>query len=200
MDSIAFLVSRDSVLKSILEIYGEPYIPVRSEGFETLCKLILEQQVSLASAKAAYLKLNEFVLGIEPNKLVSMTDEVFRFCSISRQKASYLRDLSNKILNKELEWERFSEMEESSVRENLLKVKGIGNWTVDIYLMFSLRKENVFPVGDIAVKNVMKELYQIESVDKMEEYSQNWHPFRSMATYILWHYYLSKRNRQPLVY
>jgi len=84
------------------------------------------------------------------------------------------------------------------VRAELIKIKGIGNWTVDIYLMFSLQASDIIPLGDIAVINTIKELLDIHDKLEMENYVSKWSPYKSVATFLLWHYYLSKRNRKVL--
>ena len=102
------------------------------------------------------------------------------------------------ILEKELDLESLPNKTAEQVRNELIKVKGIGNWTIDIYLMFCLQEPDLLPLGDIAVVNTMKELLDIHDKDPMEKHAQKWIPYRSYATYILWHYYLKKRNRKVI--
>jgi DNA-3-methyladenine glycosylase II len=195
-DAIAFLVERDTVFKELHVQYGNPLVPTRPEGFQTLVKLILEQQVSLESARACYVKI-EMALGeVYPQLVLSASDEVLRACGVSRQKSSYLKNLAEAILNKELVLETLSEKHPDEVRNELIQIKGIGHWTIDVYLMFCLQSPDILPIGDIALVNTLKELYGCNDKAEMLALAENWKPYRSMATYFLWHHYLQKRNRK----
>jgi DNA-3-methyladenine glycosylase II len=194
-EAIDFLIKKDEIFHTIIETYGIPEIPSRPQGFETLSLLILEQQVSIDSAKATFSKLKSQVKTFLPENLITISDEDYRSCGVSRQKTKYIKCLAEAIIEKSLDLESLASKSAEIIREELLKIKGIGNWTIDIYLMFSLQKEDIIPLGDIAVVNTMKELLDIHTKEEMENYSQKWQPYRSMATYFLWHYYLRKRNR-----
>jgi DNA-3-methyladenine glycosylase II len=195
-EAIAFLVEKELVFKQLYAQYGNPNVPARPEGFQTLCKLILEQQVSLESARACYVKI-EMALGeVYPQLVLSASDEVLRACGVSRQKSSYLKALAEAILNKELVLETLSEKHPDEVRNELIQIKGIGHWTIDVYLMFCLQSPDIFPIGDIALVNTLKELYGCNDKAEMLALAGNWKPYRSMATYFLWHHYLQKRNRK----
>ena len=194
-EAIDFLIKTDKIFHTIIETYGIPEIPSRPQGFETLSLLILEQQVSIDSAKATFNKLKTQVKVFLPENLIILSDEEYRICGVSRQKTKYIKCLSETILNETLDLKSLALKEAETVREELIKIKGIGNWTIDVYLMFSLQKQDIIPLGDIAVVNTMKELLAIHTKEEMENYAQKWKPYRSMATYLLWHYYLRKRNR-----
>ena len=157
--------------------------------------LILEQQVSIDSAKATFLKLkakhNHFI----PEKLLESSDEEYRNLGVSRQKTSYIKALATALLNKDLDLESLPTKSAQEVREELIKIKGIGHWTIDIYLMFCLQAPDLIPLGDIAVINTIKELLNIHDKEEMERYALQWSPHRSLATFLLWHYYLKQRNR-----
>ena len=179
-----------------LEKYGLPIIPKRPQGFETLVLLILEQQVSIDSAKATFLKLKARQPDFTPESLLSFSDEEFRNIGVSRQKTSYIRALSHSIINNHIDLESLATKPSEQVREELIKIKGIGHWTIDIYLMFSLQAPDIIPLGDIAVVNTIKELLDIHDKQEMENYVSKWSPYKSVATFLLWHYYLRKRNRK----
>lgn len=193
--AIEYLSEKDTIFKLIIEKYGLPTIPKRPQGFETLVLLILEQQVSIDSAKATFLKLREKIKIFEPCILLDLSDEEFRTLGVSRQKTSYIKALSVAILNKDIDLESLPTKTADQVRQELIKIKGIGNWTIDIYLMFCLQAPDLLPLGDIAVVNTMKELLDIHEKDAMEIHAEQWSPYRSYATFLLWHYYLNKRNR-----
>ncbi|WP_430399403.1 DNA-3-methyladenine glycosylase family protein [Flavobacterium sp.] len=199
-EELEFLIKKDKVLKQIHDDLGSPYIPNRPEGFETLCKLIIEQQVSLESAKACFKNLETNIGIIVPENILKYSVEELRTFSISKQKASYLIALSNAVIEKSLNIEKLSSFNDEEIRSQLIKVKGIGNWTIDIYLMFCLQTKDIIPIGDIAVVNTIKKLYNCNTKQEIIQISDNWRPYRSMATYLLWHYYLAKRNRKPIIY
>ncbi len=200
INSLKYLVEKDKTLNQIYTDIGNPYIPNRPEGFETLCKLIIEQQVSLESAKACFKNLEANIGEIIPKNILKYSPDELRTFSISKQKASYLIALSNAVVEKTLEIEKLSELTDNEIRNQLIKVKGIGNWTIDIYLMFCLQSKDIIPLGDIAIVNTIKELYNCKTSEEIKLVSENWKPHRSMAAYILWHYYLTKRNRKPIIY
>ena len=194
--AIQYLSNKEPIFKIIVEKYGMPIIPKRSQGFETLVLLILEQQVSIDSAKATFLKLKAKQPDFNPESLISLSDEEFRSLGVSRQKTSYIKALSHSIINNHIDLESLATKSSEQVREELIKIKGIGNWTIDVYLMFSLQAQDIIPLGDIAVINTIKELLDIHDKLEIEEYVIRWSPNRSAATFLLWHYYLNKRNRK----
>lgn len=194
-EAIDYLSSKNPIFREIIEKYGFPSIPKRPQGFETLVLLILEQQVSIDSAKATFLKIKNYTI-CNPENMAVLPDEEFRNLGISRQKTKYIKILAEAVLNKELDIDGLAAKSAKEVREELIKLKGIGNWTIDIYLMFCLQEPDLIPLGDIAVVNTIKELLNIHDKDEMEIHTQQWSPYRSYATYLLWHYYLNKRNRK----
>jgi DNA-3-methyladenine glycosylase II len=195
-NAVQYLSEKDTIFKLIIEKYGLPIIPKRPQGFETLVLLILEQQVSIDSAKATFLKLKTNNQDFSPESLLSLSDEEFRNLGVSRQKTSYIKALSHSIINNHIDLESFATKSSDQVREELIKIKGIGHWTIDVYLMFSLQAQDIIPLGDIAVVNTIKELLDIHNKQEMEVYVAKWSPYKSIATFLLWHYYLNKRNRK----
>jgi DNA-3-methyladenine glycosylase II len=193
-EAIDFLTTKSPIFQEIIEKYGLPPIPKRPQGFETLVLLILEQQVSIDSAKATFLKIKAYS-ACTPEKMTLLSDEEFRALGVSRQKTRYIKILSEAVINKELDIESLPSKSAKQVREELIQLKGIGNWTIDIYLMFCLQEPDLIPLGDIAVINTIKELLNIHDKQEMEIHTNEWSPYRSYATYLLWHYYLNKRNR-----
>jgi DNA-3-methyladenine glycosylase II len=189
------LTSSHKIFSFIKDKYGIPPNWQRPEGFVSLSKIILEQQVSLASAEAHFNKLNKYVKEFDPKEILKLTDEEMRACQISRQKAKYLRALSQAVSSKELEFDKFSGMDTIDVRKKLTSVKGIGDWTTDIYLMFCLQNKDIFPLGDIALITTIKGLTKIKSEEGIIRFTKNLKPLRSLAAYFLWFYYLKKRNR-----
>lgn len=195
-EAIAFLVEKEIVFKQLYAQYGNPNVPTRPEGFQTLCKLILEQQVSLESARACYVKIEQALGEVTPKSINISSEALLRSCGVSRQKISYLKNLAEAILNQSLVLETLSEKHPDEVRNELIQIKGIGHWTIDVYLMFSLQSSDMFPIGDIALVNTLKELFGCKDKTEMLALAENWKPYRSMATYFFWHHYLQKRNRK----
>jgi DNA-3-methyladenine glycosylase II len=189
------LTSTHRIFSFIKDKYGIPPNWQRPEGFVSLSKIILEQQVSLASAEAHFLKLNNYLKEFSPTEILKLTDEEMRACQISRQKAKYLRALSQNVLSKELDFDELSKSSSDEVRKKLTSIKGIGDWTTDIYLMFCLQSKDIFPLGDIALINTIKELTKVRSKKGVVRLTQRLKPHRSLAAYFLWFYYLKKRNR-----
>ncbi|RZJ63153.1 MAG: DNA-3-methyladenine glycosylase 2 family protein [Flavobacterium sp.] len=195
-ETIALLVERDPVFSPILDRYGPPNIITRPQGFESMCKTILEQQVSLESARACIYKLMELAGGFLPEAILECTTDEFRSCGISRQKTVYLRALAEAVTERIIDFDSFSKKDPVQIRQELIRIKGIGNWTIDIYLMFSLQSPDILPLGDIGIISVMKELWGFETIEEMTAHSQQWAPYRTTAAFLLWHYYLEKRGRK----
>ena len=144
------------------------------------------------------MKIENLLGEVSPETISQCPDEEFKSCGVSRQKISYLKILS-KAVSEELDLESLTTKTAEEVRNELIKIKGIGHWTIDVYLMFALKSPDIIPLGDIAVVTTIKELFDIHSKQEMEELSEKWKPYRTMATFMLWHYYLEKRNRKPFV-
>ena len=193
--ALVVLTQKDEVLKRIISEFGLPIIQKREEGFASMCHIILEQQVSIASAKAAYEKLVNLVGEVDPFTIHNATDEDLRSCGISRQKTIYLKDVAQRVIRKELSFSSLPMKTEQQIRNELIQIKGVGNWSIDVYLMFCMQSQDIIPLGDIAIKNTLMELYNCQSEEEMLAISSNWKPFRTLASFIIWHYYLKKRGK-----
>lgn len=189
------LISSFKIFSEIKKQYGVPPNWKRPQGFISLSRIILEQQISLASAEAHFNKLNNYVKEFTPNQILKLSDKEMRTCQISRQKARYLRELSVAVIKKNLIFEKLPNLSEDEVRKALTKIKGIGEWTTDIYLMFCLQSKDIFPLGDIALITTIKELSRVRTKEGIAKLTKKWEPLRSLAAYFLWYYYLKKRNR-----
>ena len=194
-EALVVLTQKDEVLKRIISEFGLPIIQKREEGFASMCHIILEQQVSIASAKAAYEKLVNLVGEVDPFTIHNATDEDLRSCGISRQKTIYLKDVAQRVIRKELSFSSLPMKTEQQIRNELIQIKGVGNWSIDVYLMFCMQSQDIIPLGDIAIKNTLMELYNCQSEEEMLAISSNWKPFRTFASFIIWHYYLKKRGK-----
>lgn len=188
----------DPDLELIINTHGYPPLWKRKHGFETLIHIILEQQVSLASAKAALNKLKEKIGAVTPAKILQLTDAELKACYFSRQKTVYARHLAQAIISKQLNFKKFSLANDDDVRTELKKIKGVGDWTVDVYLMMVLQRADLFPLGDIALLNSIKEVKNLPKHTSREDLlliADKWKPYRTVAAFILWHSYLCRRNR-----
>lgn len=192
------LAKKDKDLRGIIKTYGYPPMWTRPNTFESLVHIILEQQVSLASAKAALEKLREKIKKITPAKVLVLTDEEMKTCYFSRQKMNYARHLAAAIVDGHLDLKRLETLPDQEIRKILVRLKGIGDWTVDVYMMFVLQRTDLFPVGDLAAVNTLKKIKNLSketSSEEILEVTEKWKPYRTVATMILWHYYLSLRKK-----
>ncbi|HWB27131.1 MAG TPA: hypothetical protein VG738_16755 [Chitinophagaceae bacterium] len=191
------LAGGDEHLRAIIMQHGYPPFWSRAATFSTLVHIILEQQVSLASAKAAFLKLQEKIGHIEPRKVLALTDEEMKACYFSRQKIIYTRHLAHAVLNKEIVIEDLERMGNEEIRILMKKLNGIGDWTVDVVLMMVLHRNDVFPPGDIALMKSIKEVKSLPAETPKEalmQIAEAWRPCRTIAAFLLWHAYIKKRN------
>ena len=194
-NSINYLTSLDSVFQKIIHEYGTPPSWSRTEGFESLCRIILEQQVSLESGKAAHEKLKKLTQGFTPESISKLTVVQMRTATVSRQKSGYILGLASLILEGKLNLEHLSSMETHEAISVLIKVKGIGPWTAEVYALYALHSPDIYPRGDIALINTIKELWKVNNAEEALTKSFEWSPHRSAASHLLWHHYLSKRGR-----
>jgi DNA-3-methyladenine glycosylase II len=198
VSAVSKLVSLDADLARVVALYGPPPLWVREPGFPSLLYIILEQQVSLASARALYQRVLGAVRPLTPGRFLKLTDVQLRELGFSRQKALYARLLAKAIRGRQLALHKLHELEDHHARAQLMALKGIGVWTADIYLMSALRRPDIWPVGDLALATAVQEVKGLRrrpSPKKLESLSQPWRPWRSVAARIFWHAYLSKRGQ-----
>ena len=190
------LSRRDRDLAQIITDYGYPDPWCREPGFATLIRIILEQQVSYASAKAAFQRLLDAVDNLEPANFLTLDDEQLKKIGFSRQKTRYGRILAQTILDG-LDLRSLEKLPEAEIRQQLTAIKGIGDWTVDIYLMMALQRQDVFPSKDLAVAIAVKEIKNLPKrpvTTELESIATAWQPYRAIAAKILWHYYLNRKS------
>jgi DNA-3-methyladenine glycosylase II len=191
------LAKKDADLANIIKQYGIPPMWTRPATFQTLILTILEQQVSLASAYAAFKKLKEKIGFVTPAKILALTDEELRACYFSRQKIIYARELAKAIQSKKIRLKKLGLLHDEHIRAEMIQLKGIGHWTIDVYLMHALQRTDLFPLGDIALVNSLKEVKQLPkdiSKEEMLKIAEPWRPYRTIAAMILWHAYIQKRG------
>lgn len=191
------LAKKDVHLRSIIQQHGHPPMWSRPASFSSLIHIILEQQVSLASARAALKKLKEKIGTVTASKLLVLSDAELRDCYFSRQKTVYARSLAEAIVTKKLQLKKLASCTDDEIRIELKKIKGIGDWTADVYLLFVLQRADVFPTGDLAIMNALKQIKQLPkhtSKEEIMQLAQHWRPHRSLATMLLWHHYIKTRK------
>lgn len=184
-------------LKTVISQYGYPPFWYREPDFPTLVLTILEQQVSLASAKAAFVKLQEKICEITPENVLKLSDEELRNCYFSKQKTLYVKMLADEIESGRLNLGEINLVEEPEIRKRLIHLKGIGHWTIDMYVLMSLHFSDIFPPGDLATIKSVYELDLVPATASKEEiiiFMNKFAPYRSAATYLLWHSYIERRK------
>ena len=191
------LAAIDREMKHIIKTHGYPPMWTRPANFATLIHIILEQQVSLASALAAFNKLKQKIGTITPEKLLQLSDAELRACYFSRQKTVYARHLAETLIAKKIQLKKLSALPDEEIRTALKQVKGIGDWTSDVFLMFALQRTDIFPIGDLAMVNALKEVKKLPKQTAKEDLLQMaeaWRPYRTIAAMLLWHHYIKTRN------
>ncbi len=170
----------------------------RPPGFSTLIKIILEQQVSLASAASMYRRLRNNVAPFRPYRFVELGELHFRSLGVTRQKTAYCLHLAECVLAGSLNLRALAKMTDEQAKAALMQVKGIGSWSADIYLLMALRRPDVWPSGDLALATTitqLKNLKKLPTPEQLEIMADAWRPFRSVAARMLWQYYLAKGKR-----
>ena len=178
---------------------GSPPLWDKPQSFATLIDIILGQQVSLASAKACFRKLEAVIGEVTPEAFLGLDDVRLREIGFSRQKTSYGRNAAEAILSGAVDLNGLQALDDDEVRSELEKIKGIGRWTSDIYLLMGMLRPDVMPKGDLALHISWQKLSgmsQRPSADEFLETAQQWKPYRSVAARLLWHYYLAEINPQ----
>ena len=192
------LSEQDKDLAFIFQTYGAPPLWAREATFATLLHIILEQQVSLASALAAFNLLREKLNGaITPDNLLSLTDAEMKACYFSRQKTVYARELAAAVAGGNLDLQSFEKLSDEQIKTELKRIKGIGDWTADIYLLMAMRRPDVMPRGDLALHVAWQKLKRLErrpAADEFLKIAERWKPLRSVAARLLWHFYLSAKK------
>ncbi len=191
------LVDRHPELRRIVERYGLPPPWSRPPGFATLVLFILEQQVSLASAAAAYRRLEERTGLVTPETVMGSSDDQLKADGFSRQKIRYVRSLADECIRGRFDLEDLADLPDDAVRRRLTSLPGIGPWTADVYLIACLDRPDVWPVGDRALQVSTATVLGLDRPPTPEEMGgigERWRPHRTSAAHLLWHDYLSRRT------
>lgn len=192
------LAGRDEALGRIVDEHGLPEFWAREPGYRTLLLLILEQQVSLASAAAALGRLEARVGTVTPEAVLGSSAEELRADGFSRQKTRYAWLVAEAVISGAVDLDGLGALPDDEVRTTLTGLTGIGPWTAEVYLLSALRRPDTWPVGDIALQEAARRLLGLEhrpSPAELEEIGERWRPARATAARLLWHLYLSERVR-----
>jgi DNA-3-methyladenine glycosylase II len=196
--AVVELAARDGDLRGIVERFGPPPMWDRPPGFRTLVHIVLEQQVSLASAQSAFDRLGAAIDPVTPQSFLSLDDEQLLAVGFSRQKASYVRNLARMIESRTLDLEGLESLDDEGVERELVAMTGIGPWTASIYLLMALRRPDVWPVADMALATAVAEVKGLPGrpdADQMRALAEPWRPWRSVAARLFWHDYLGRRRK-----
>ncbi|HEX9018132.1 MAG TPA: hypothetical protein VF806_03035 [Anaerolineaceae bacterium] len=192
--AVTLLAEGDPHLAEVLQSYGPPPLWAREPGFATLLYIILEQQVSLASARAAYMRLASAIVPITPEGFLQLDDATLKQIGFSHQKTGYGRILARAVLDGALDLAALPGLDDDAVRASLTKIKGIGRWTADIYLMEALLRPDVWPAGDLALAIAVQRVKRLPALPGPEELraiGEAYRPWRAAAARMFWHHYLS---------
>jgi len=190
------LAARDETLAAIHATYGDPPLWRRATGFQTLAHIILEQQVSLKSAKAMLNRLESAIQPFTPLRFIELGDDHLRRLGVTRQKSAYLIGLADSIVSGELSFTKLARMSDDDARLALTRLKGIGSWSADVYLLMAMRRADIWPSGDLALAVAMHELKGLQNRPRpmeLERLAEQWRPHRAVAARMLWQYYLGRK-------
>jgi DNA-3-methyladenine glycosylase II len=194
---LRILCRRDRGLASIVKRHGRPPLWRRKPGFPALVHIILEQQVSLASAEATFRRLREAVKPFTPRHLASADETLIRAAGVTRQKTAYTRDLARALERRAIDLRALASMPDEVARDRLMSIKGIGRWTADIYLLLALGRPDVWPAGDMALAESVMRLKRLASrpdQERLDTIGAAWRPWRGVAARLLWHDYLGRKR------
>ena len=192
--ALADLTARDPRLARIVAEFGPPPLWAREPGFPTLVHIILEQQVSLASARAAFDRLLAIASPLTPERFLELDDATLKSAGFSRQKTRYGRELAAAVLSGKLDLNALDVLDDQAVHTELTQVVGIGRWTTDIYLLMALRRPDAWPTGDLALAIAARHALGLAATPGAAELAaigETWRPWRAVAARVLWHFYLS---------
>ncbi len=192
------LTARDADLAVVVARWGPPPMWERPPGFATLAHIVLEQQVSLASARAAFERLRAVADPLTPERFLELDDAELLGIGFSRQKTRYVRLLAHAIATGALDLDGLARLDDQGARAALVSLAGVGPWTASIYLLMALRRPDVWPEGDLALASAVahvKRLTRRPSARELAAMAVAWQPWRAVAARLFWHDYLRRRER-----
>lgn len=183
-------LKRDPRMAALIKRHAKPEFQEGRDPFDALCRAIVGQQLSVKAAATIYSRFRALYKDLTPRAVSKTKLEKFRSVGLSAQKSSYVLDLSKKFLDGTVDPKHFHKMTDEAIRAHLVAVKGIGRWTADMFLMFTLHRPDVLPTGDLGIQKAMQKLYKLRSLPpthkRMEKLAEPWHPYRTVACRYLW--------------
>ena len=182
----------------IVKRHGPPPLWRREPGFETLVLLMLEQQVSLAQARAMYSRIENATGQVTPANVATLGETGLRALGVTRQKSAYLAALATQLERKAIDLDALALLPDADAAAALDALHGVGPWTAQCYLLFALRRSDVFPTADLALLEAVRQLWKLRarpSPEALARRARAWSPHRAAAARLLWHHYLSERGR-----
>ena len=201
-EGVAELARRDPHLAAVVARHGAPPLWERAPGFQTLVQIILEQQISLSAGRAAYGRLERLAGAVTAERVAALSEAELRGAGLTRQKSAYIRDLAKAIVAGEFDPEALAALDDDAARAALIKLRGVGAWTADIYLLMALLRADIWPSGDLALVAAIREVKRLRSLpssDRIGRITRAWSPWRAVAARVLWHHYLSTPRSRPKV-
>ena len=187
--AVAHLSASDPVIGRLIADYPAECLESRDDPFGTLARSIVGQQISVQSASAVWRRIEDLLGAIEPRTVAAADDGALLGCGLSRSKAGYLADLAGRFLDGSLDPRRWAGLDDGAVIAELTRLKGIGRWTAEMFLMFGFMRPDVLPLGDVGLQRAMGLRYRGEGklgAVEMERIAARWRPWRSVATWYLW--------------
>ncbi len=199
---VAELARRDPHLAAVVERHGAPPLWDRPPGFQTLVQIILEQQISLSAGRAAYGRLERLAGAVTPERVAVLAEADLRGAGLTRQKSAYIRELAQAIVAGDFDPDALVALDDDEARAALIKLRGVGAWTADIYLLMALGRADIWPSGDLALVAAIRDVKRMRSLpssDRIGRLARAWRPWRAVAARVLWHHYLSTPRSRPKV-
>ena len=184
-----YLSNKDKVLKKLIQTYRNEYLNLNSNYFHSLINSIIGQQISVSAADSMKTKFFKLKRNITPQTVSKLSTTDLRKCGLSRQKILYIRNISKFFLQNKKFIKNINKSSEEEIYNNLIEIKGVGNWTIHMFLMFSYGSSNVFPTGDLGFLKAISKLYKVQlpiSERKLKLLYKKWSPYSSQATWYLW--------------
>jgi DNA-3-methyladenine glycosylase II len=186
-EACAQLANTDALIADLINQYPETILSSRKDPFYTLLRAIVGQQISVKSADSVWSRLENFNnFNFSPEFFLKADSEELRSLGLSRQKIEYIKNISNYFYKKQITDNYFKDKSSREISAELIKIKGIGTWTIEMFLIFYALEPDIFPVKDIGVINTMKKLYGFSSLDEILKHSERWRPWSTVAVWYIW--------------
>lgn len=185
-DALSYLTAQDAVLAKLIEAYPNEVLKTHGNPFSTLMRAVVGQQISIRAADAIWYRLESQIEVFSPAYFLTVEENLLRECGLSRPKISYLKAIALAFENQLLTPDHWHKMSDDEVIKQLLKIRGIGQWTAEMFLIFYLNRPDILPLSDIGLLNAIKRHYNCQGKENILDLAQVWQPYRTVATWYLW--------------